>query len=131
MLLGRCVQLAPDHTATRSHPPMLCVDDDLLHGREVDDEPTVADGVPSDIVAASSDGYGHASSSGELHAPHDISHRCAAGDSSGTPIDHPIPHPAGLIIRCVGRLDEVPEEPGFQFPQVAHGNDALLPGPVW
>jgi hypothetical protein len=111
------------------NPAIPVVVDDLLHEREVDDEPTIADGVASDVVAASSDGYGHVTGPRELHAGDDVGHSCAPGDCGGMPIDHPVPHPARLVVPRITRLDEMTGEHSSQFRKVAHFSHALLPGP--
>jgi hypothetical protein len=71
---------------------VLRVDADALHGREVDHQAAIADGVTRDVMTATANGNQESVGSSKIDGMNHISSTSATGNERGTLIDHGVPN---------------------------------------
>ena len=108
--LGFVIDVAPQGTALDTRRAFGGIDPDPAHFREIDDDPVVAHRGAGHVVtsapyrdlevatACETDRRGHVGCPG------------AAGDQSGSPVDHAVPHDSGVVVvRVIGGNQFAPE----------------------
>jgi hypothetical protein len=82
------------------------IDTDALHGREVDDEASVANRVAWEAVASPAHGRLQSIIPGEFYCANNVRSPGTAGNQRWPSVKHPVPHLAGVIVALVAWADE-------------------------
>ena len=82
----------------------------LLHQRQVDHQPVVADRVAGDVVAAAAHGEQEVVVGRESDGVLNVGRAGAAGDQRRAPVDHGVPDRPRLVVAGVGRAEQEPRE---------------------
>ena len=90
------------------------VDRHVLHGREIEHQAAVADGIAADIVAAALDRGEQPVLGGEADRALDVGGRPAAHDEARLAVDHGVPDGPRLVVAGVARGDRIAVEPVAQ-----------------
>ena len=127
MLLRRAVDVAETAAAAGAHEPALGVDLDVSELRQVDDDRPVADGVPGDAVAAAADGDRELVLAREADGGDHVGRPGTADDERRSPVDHPVPDAARLVVPGLAGSDHGPIEPRLQAGDDVVGESELAP----
>ena len=100
------VDVAPRRTALHARDAVLGIDVHAAHLGEVDDDPSVVDGVPGDVVRAAPDRHEQAVCTGESDSVDHVGRSMALHDQRRAPVDQPVPHGASLVVGGIARLDD-------------------------
>ncbi len=83
---------------------------DALHQRKIDHETAIAHGIARDVVPAASNGDDQIVLAREVDGADHILRRLAAGDQSGSAVDHGVPDLACLVVASVARKQDIATE---------------------
>ena len=104
------IKLSLSESGLGAHRSGHRIDTNTLHQREVDDQPPIAEGLPSDIVTATADGHEKAIGASEVDRGDDIGGAGAARDERGIHVDHRVPDLTNDVIALIRRLNHVSAE---------------------
>ncbi len=109
--LGRRVDVGEQRAGLDTGGAGSGVDRDMLHGREIEHQPAVADGIPADIVAAALDRGEQPMLGGKADRAGDIGGGPAAHDEARPAVDHGVPDGPRLVIAGIAGGDGIAVEP--------------------
>ena len=101
------IELSPGHATLHDDALGIRVDPDPFHLGQVDDHSAVRGREPRQAVSTTPNGKLEILTVGELHGSDDVGDTGAADDERRTPIDHPIPDGARLVVARVGGRDDL------------------------
>ena len=105
--LRLAVDVTPGRAARDECAAPLRVDLHAAHLREIDHHAVVADGVPSDVVAATADRNRQVVLACEHDGRDHIVCAAAADDHGGAPVDHAVPDGASVVVGLVAGDEDV------------------------
>src|SRR5262249_11064048 len=82
---------------------------------EVDDDASVAHGVPREAMASPAHGGGQSVFPGEVHGANDVRRSGTAGNERWMSVKHPVPELPGLVVGVVARSYQLSAQPGSQL----------------
>src|SRR5215475_12238941 len=91
-----------------------------LHGREVDNDASVADGVTREAVPSPAHSHLQFIIAGEVHGSNDIGSPGAASDQGWLAVKHPIPNFPRLIVAMLAGVKQGTSQPGFELFRIFH-----------
>src|SRR5262245_18363482 len=106
MEMGLPIDTVPRHASLSAHRATLGIDVDALHQREVEHQPTFADGLPRDAVTVATDAEIEAVRAGESNGVDDVGGPEAASDQGGTADERAVVDAASLVVADVGWREE-------------------------
>ena len=121
------VKVAPGEPGLSAHRPPGGVNADALHGREIQHQPAIADGIPGHVVPAATDRHQQVMRASELHAGDDIGGASAAGDQCRPPVNHGIIDRARGVVAVVAGAGSVPRRLVLNPCTVASCRTMLVP----
>jgi hypothetical protein len=95
------IELAPGQTGFGASGASSLINPYSFHGGQINEEPTIADGVTCDIVTATTDRDEEFVGSSESNGGDDIGSTSAAGDENWLTIDHAVPDLADSFIAII------------------------------
>ena len=105
--LRRSVELPEQQPGPGVRDPLDRIDGHVLHAREVEHDPPVADCVPRDAVAAAADGQHEVVIAGVPDPRCDVARVPASDDRQRSPVDHRVEHGAGVVVPRIVGADHV------------------------
>jgi hypothetical protein len=97
------IDVCPARPGLNPHRPGIRIDRHFAHGREVDDQATIAHGVAGDAVASTAHRHKQALLTGKFHRGDDIVIRLALCNERWMPVDRSIPDfPCLFVCRMQG-----------------------------
>ena len=81
--------------------PALRIHGDVAHGREIDRQSVIQDGLAGDTVATAADGHSQPLLAGEVHSRDHVIVVLAVGDQRRLAVDHAVPDRAGSVVLVV------------------------------
>ena len=103
-------ELTPRHASLGACRPPRGVDEDAAHGREVDHDSAVADGLAGDVVAAATDRDLELPLVGERERPHDVGDPVAPRDHGRTLVHERVVDASGVLVPRVSGEQQRPEK---------------------
>ena len=89
--LRRAVQFAQQRAALDPGEPLVGIDADRVHRRQVDHQPAVGNGVPGDVVTAAADPDLQVAAAAEPDRGSDVGGARGTGRCGRAPVDHRVP----------------------------------------
>jgi hypothetical protein len=105
------VDVAPRRTALHARDAVLGIDVHAAHLGEVDDDPSVVDGVTGDVVRAAADRHEQAMFTSESDRVDHVGRSMALHDQRRAPVDQPVPYGASIVVRGIARLEDAAAHP--------------------
>ena len=105
------VDVAPERATLHPGPAVGGVDADAPHGREVDDDPVVANGGACHVVASAAYGDLQVVVAGETHSRNHVGGPDASGDQARAPVDGTVPDCTGNVVVGVIGTNQLASEP--------------------
>jgi hypothetical protein len=127
--LGGPVEVAHGGAARDRRDPSLGIDGHRVHEAKVDDEATVADGLPGHAVASTPDGDLEPALAREADGAGHVVDGLALGDDCRTPVDHGVEDHPGLVVVPVAGQDQVAGEAVTKRRAVEFGHRHSSPFP--
>ena len=96
-----------------------------MHGRQIDHEAAVADGLARGAVAATADGDEQVIGPGKLDGPDHVGRATALGDQRRTAVDHSVPDLAGPVVAVLARQEQGAPQAGLEILHRRPGQDGF------
>ena len=112
--MRRMVNITPYRAASGKYRAFLRIHVNIIHSRQIDDEPIVANAQPCGIVAAAANGHDQVVLAAKIDRRDDVRHIAATGDQAGPPIDHGVVDLSSRVVTRVALFDELSAEAGFE-----------------
>ena len=111
--MRRMVNITQYRAASGKYRAFLRVHANIIHSRQIDDEPIVANTQPWEIVAAAANGHDQVVLAAKIDRGDDVRHIAATGDEAGPPIDHGVVDLSSRIVTRVALFDDVSTHVAF------------------
>ena len=116
------IKLAEIQARLRSRDPLDRVDLDLLHAREIDDQPAITYRSAANVVAAGAHGNEQESRPREIDHRNNVIGAGAVDDRTWAPVDHAVPDFSRLVVGHIAWYDHfaahfLPQNGGVRSPQ--------------
>src|SRR5437667_7049171 len=104
----RLVEFVPCDAPADDGGAAYCVDPDLFHGRQVDDQAVITERVPRDVVAAAADGQWKSVIPCKGDRPGHVLRVPTSHNQCRSPVDHRVPDFPRIVVPFVLRSEEFP-----------------------